>query len=190
MDYYELLEISPNASIEVAEKAYKALVKKYHPDLYTGLAKEKAEEKIKQINKAYEVIKDVEKRKEYDDKRLEKEAETHVDLSNDELLRRLNEYEVLLKKYTEYIDKMSTVLQSSYEQPVYEQKTVKEQIKELSKEQKKAYYVRVLKFYLKKAGIFLLKCFACALVILTLLNLPPIKNLVNELFSIVDKFKT
>ena len=34
-NYYEILEVSQNASPEVIEKAYKALVKKYHPDLQT-----------------------------------------------------------------------------------------------------------------------------------------------------------
>ncbi len=36
MNYYKLLETSPNASDEVIRMAYKALVKKYHPDSYKG----------------------------------------------------------------------------------------------------------------------------------------------------------
>ena len=43
-NYYEWLEISKNASPEVIEKAYKALVKKYHPDLQEGESKKEAEE--------------------------------------------------------------------------------------------------------------------------------------------------
>ena len=35
-NYYEILEVNKKASKEVIEKAYKVLVKKYHPDLYTG----------------------------------------------------------------------------------------------------------------------------------------------------------
>ena len=34
--YYEILEVNPKASIEIIEKAYKVLAKKYHPDLYEG----------------------------------------------------------------------------------------------------------------------------------------------------------
>lgn len=67
-DYYEILEISKNASDEVVEKAYKALVKKYHPDLKEGEEKKQAEEKIKEINEAYEIISNPEKRSVYDKK--------------------------------------------------------------------------------------------------------------------------
>ena len=35
-NYYEILEVNQKASSEVIEKAYKVLVKKYHPDLYNG----------------------------------------------------------------------------------------------------------------------------------------------------------
>ena len=65
-NYYEWLEISKNASQEVIEKAYKALVKKYHPDLQEADNKIKAEEMIKKINEAYSVLSDEAKRKQYD----------------------------------------------------------------------------------------------------------------------------
>ena len=66
-NYYDWLEISKNASPEVIEKAYKALVKKYHPDLQEGENKAKAEEIIKKINEAYAVLSDETKRKQYDE---------------------------------------------------------------------------------------------------------------------------
>ena len=65
MNYYELLEISENASEEVIHMAYKALVKKYHPDVYDG-DKNFAEEKMKAINEAYSVLSDATKRSAYD----------------------------------------------------------------------------------------------------------------------------
>ena len=46
---YEILEVSENASNEVIEKAYKVLVKKYHPDLQKPEDKEKAEAKMKSL---------------------------------------------------------------------------------------------------------------------------------------------
>lgn len=64
--WYEILEVSENASPEVIEKAYKVLVKKYHPDLQTGDSKAEAEKKMKQINEAYDILSNSEKRKEYD----------------------------------------------------------------------------------------------------------------------------
>ena len=66
-NYYEILEIDKNASQEIIDKAYKTLVKKYHPDLQTSQeAKIKCEEKIKEINEAYDTINNPELRAEYD----------------------------------------------------------------------------------------------------------------------------
>ena len=45
-NYYDILEVSPKASKEVIEKAYRVLAKKYHPDRYTGDKKKIAEEKL------------------------------------------------------------------------------------------------------------------------------------------------
>ncbi len=64
-NYYELLEISTNASDEVIRMAYKALVKKYHPDSYNGDLDE-TQKIMAEINQAYEVLSDREKRAEYD----------------------------------------------------------------------------------------------------------------------------
>lgn len=65
-NYYEILEVSPNASKEIIDKAYKTLAKKYHPDANSEDKKQWAEEKFKKINEAYEVISNEEKREEYD----------------------------------------------------------------------------------------------------------------------------
>ena len=65
-NYYEILEVNKNASPEIIEKAYKTLVKKYHPDLQEDNLKNIYEEKIKKINKAYDVLSNSEKRKNYD----------------------------------------------------------------------------------------------------------------------------
>lgn len=55
-NYYEILEVNKKASKEVIEKAYKVLVKKYHPDLYTNQINPEADKRIKEINEAYEVL--------------------------------------------------------------------------------------------------------------------------------------
>ena len=46
-NYYEILEVDSKASPEVIEKAYKTLVKKYHPDLQNAINKNEYEEKMK-----------------------------------------------------------------------------------------------------------------------------------------------
>ena len=59
MNYYELLEVSEKSSTEVITGAYKALVKKYHPDVSKDA---QANEKMRSINLAYEVLTDPKKK--------------------------------------------------------------------------------------------------------------------------------
>lgn len=66
-DYYELLGVDEKASEDDVRKAYRELARKYHPDK-TGGDKE-AEERLKEISAAYDVLKNAEKRKEYDQQR-------------------------------------------------------------------------------------------------------------------------
>ena len=63
-DYYEVLGVSKGASEEEIKKAYKSLAKKYHPDLHPGDAE--AEAKFKELNEAYGILSDAEKRAQYD----------------------------------------------------------------------------------------------------------------------------
>jgi len=63
-DYYQTLGVSKNADKDELSKAFKKLARKYHPDLNPNDAS--AETKFKEINEAYEVLKDPEKRKMYD----------------------------------------------------------------------------------------------------------------------------
>ncbi|WP_461834718.1 DnaJ C-terminal domain-containing protein [Desulfothermus sp.] len=63
-DYYKILGVPRNATQEEINKAFKKLAKKYHPDFNPN--NKEAEEKFKEINEAYEVLKDPEKRKRYD----------------------------------------------------------------------------------------------------------------------------
>ncbi len=63
-DYYEVLGISKGASEDEIKKAYRTLAKKYHPDMNPG--DKEAEAKFKEVNEAYAVLSDADKRAKYD----------------------------------------------------------------------------------------------------------------------------
>ena len=68
-DYYEILGISKNASEQEIKKAYRKAAMKYHPDKFSSSSeaeKKDAEEKFKEINEAYEILSDSQKKAAYD----------------------------------------------------------------------------------------------------------------------------
>src|SRR5688500_2571577 len=64
-DYYDTLGISRTATPDEIRKAFRKLARQYHPDVAKN--KTQAEAKFKEINEAYEVLGDPEKRKKYDE---------------------------------------------------------------------------------------------------------------------------
>src|SRR5437879_8043872 len=63
-DYYETLKVDRKASADDIRKSYRRLARKYHPDLNPG--DKSAEGRFKELQSAYDVLSDPEKRKKYD----------------------------------------------------------------------------------------------------------------------------
>ncbi len=68
-DYYAILQVHERAIPEVIEKAYRVLVRKYHPDVHPADRRNWAHARMTQLNIAYEVLSDPERRSEYDAER-------------------------------------------------------------------------------------------------------------------------
>lgn len=69
IDYYQVLDVSPDASPEALKAQYRFLLKAFHPDKFSGAGQEKnlakAEERTKEINAAYEVLRNPASRNAY-----------------------------------------------------------------------------------------------------------------------------
>ena len=65
-DYYQILGVKKDSSLDQIKKAYKKLAKEHHPDMVKESDKEAAEKRFKEINEAYQVLSDSQKRKMYD----------------------------------------------------------------------------------------------------------------------------
>ncbi|HAS17654.1 MAG: molecular chaperone DnaJ [Nitrospirae bacterium RIFCSPLOWO2_02_42_7] len=63
-DYYEILGVKRDADDKIIKKAFRKLARKYHPDLNPNI--KEAEQRFKEVNEAYEILSDPEKKKQYD----------------------------------------------------------------------------------------------------------------------------
>jgi DnaJ-class molecular chaperone len=85
-NYYEILQVSESASESEIKQAYRKLAKEYHPDRHPD--DKSAEAKFKEIGEAYEVLKDVEKRRKYDELRRYGAGEAQGSMSYEDFINR------------------------------------------------------------------------------------------------------
>lgn len=169
-DYYEVLEVSRNASKDTINKIFKIHMKACHPDLFQGDEKIKAEEKSKEYTEAYNVLSDDNERAKYDEQLKAEESQSNTQLQT---IIEENEYlkQVIAKK-DDIIKRLSnpTFTNPDYSSPSYSSVQQQygnqyqngfnnfnppnnnpyagmslEELQKLKKEETKAYYKNVFK---------------------------------------------
>ena len=187
---YEILEVSEKASKEVIDKAYHVLVKKYHPDLQQGEEKQNAEEKMKKINEAYEVLSNEKKRKEYDIS-LEEQRKQEKIIEEQKRNQQINEYEQeriqeQLENQAYYRNEKQNINKNTNENNNYQNIQ-----KEINRAYANAYnnYLRSLGYKVKEPWTFkrfleLLKVLAIlTIIILIIWFFPPTHKLLIEFYE-------
>ena len=205
INYYEILEVDKNASQEVIEKAYKALAKKYHPDLKQGQTKFESAEKMKIINEAYEILSDTYKRTQYN-KKLQQEQLRNQTISKEEQERIIQENYELKQKLNNIARQAQQNQQSVDEGSIINMSRILEQ--QIRSARKQAYhepykqnlqnreytinFKHDLKYYLKFIAAILIIILACFLIY----QIPFVKTFFVNLYNdnivfqvIVDIFR-
>lgn len=186
-DYYEILEVSKNASQEIIEKAYKVLAKKYHPDLQEEQNKKIAEEKMKLINEAYEILSNDNKRKEYDIE-LENEKRRIEDSNTNNYNVINNENEGYYEEDDEYYEDEEPLTKKQIRKQKRQEKKAQ---REYTEEQERQYarYMRSLGYKVKERWTFK-KCIRLlkAIIVIIIFSLiiwvfPPTHKLLVEAYE-------
>lgn len=203
-NYYDILQINKNAAPEIVEKAYKTLVRMYHPDLQEGANKQEYEEKLKLINEAYETLSNEQKRKQYDleleqieqMKRQQENVENSYSNFNNSYNPNVsnNQYQNP-NNYNNNYDINEKVEQARIQnerQRMYDEEEYNRQVNEaINKAYHDAYiqdlksrgykirYKKTIKDYIKNFAIFILTIFILYLI----LKLPFVKNYFINLYN-------
>ena len=119
-NYYKILQVDKDASPEIIKVAYKLLVKKNHPDLKEGEDKKNAEEKIKEINEAYDVLSNPVKKSEYDqsiiNENVSQEQYNYILNENMNLKKELNYFHNLYNRNNYYKQKNTNMYNENINQ--------------------------------------------------------------------------
>ncbi len=185
-NYYDILQINQNASPEIIEKAYKTLAKKYHPDLQEESNKKEAEEILKEINEAYEILSNPDKKALYD-QNLKDETISNINLNSFNSTTNENpETDINQKKFDE-IRKEQQELEYKRQQLQYQEQMEQARqkayhdayIQDLKNRGYKIRYKKSFKDYLK--GI--ISIIIVIIVLILLWHVPFIQNFFMNLYE-------
>ncbi|MEG0873406.1 MAG: DnaJ domain-containing protein [Clostridia bacterium] len=127
-NYYEILEVNQTATPEIIKKVFKIHIKNNHPDLAKDEDKNNAENKMKELNEAYEILSDKVKRAEYDEA-LKQEKLDEANKPNEELEKIIlenNSLKALLQKKEQLIEHFLSGIDLNEYNQVMEQSRVPE----------------------------------------------------------------
>ena len=190
-NYYEILEVNKNASPEIIEKAYKVLVKKYHPDLQEPDKKAFFEQKLKDINEAYEILSNNEKRTQYDIQLEEIEKKQIENLYNENinLKNELNTIKDTSLKSNNNIQNNNYNIDYYNNIPRNDNTINNNTINKYSKQPKydynykKLYYKNILKIKLRHFITNIIAIFIIICIFLILWQIPFIRNYLTDLYN-------
>ena len=171
--FYELLEVDKNASDETIKTVYKSLVKKYHPDLKDGQEKIQAEDQIKKINEAYDVLSDPIKRHEYD------QTLTNESISQEQYASILNENINLKRELNIYRNRFNSAY-GNYYQDYNHDSSDTYQSQNISQSDLN---IKNIFNHLSSSIKNILTLFITLLIIFILINIPFVKSLILYLFE-------
>lgn len=183
--YYDILQVNRNASPEIIEKAYKTLAKKYHPDLQAEENKKQAEEILKEINEAYEILSVPEKKEKYDAFLLEEEKISQIETITQKTTQpppsdTILEEELELKQ--KHLENLRREQELAYQEQVQQAKQkayYDAYIQDLKNRGYKIRYKKTLKDYIKD----LTALFLTFLILFLLWQIPFVQNLFIDLYK-------
>lgn len=186
MNYYEILGVSTTTTLDEIKVAYRNLIKAFHPDYYKG-NKEFAQQKTVEVNRAYEVLKDNEKRLEYDSRNNFWKGRQEYDYSEElnEAKRRAEESEKARKAAEAKVDEEKKKREEMEFTSKKQQEQMQSKLKEQTDNNEKSgkFIIFLLNFASVLVGIvvYLLVDLIFAMVIALLSQVPIICGIVNHI---------
>ncbi len=194
-NYYQILQIDKEASQDIIEKAYKTLAKKYHPDLQAEENKKNAENILKKINEAYEVLSNPSKREAYN-KTIEQST-----ISQEQYKEIIHQNEYLKNKLKNNSSVQNSNSNNNLNFENYYNKKIQdlEYQENLQKARQRAYYdayiqdlksrgykikyKKTLKEYLKNLISLIITIFIISISFFILWQIPIVKRFLLELYN-------
>ena len=178
-NYYKILQVDKDASPEIIKVAYKLLVKKNHPDLKEGEEKKDAEEKIKEINEAYDVLSNPAKKAEYDQtiniETISNEQYESILVENQNLKNELTYYKNYFNQLNNRTTYTKTQNKNMYDNNMQDTSN--------NTQKNTDWNIDTIKFYIKEKTKTFIAILITLLIVFIIYNIPFIHQYISNLFD-------